>query len=79
MFLRLRVRLKPVLLTLVRQPEEGIGLAIGHRPGQASVLPDNPILLLNPISIAGPGLEEDVVIKLVQLGFQDSTPVSVLI
>lgn len=52
----------------VRRLEEGIGLTVGHRPSQASVLPDDPILLLVPMNMAGPGLKEDVIVELVQLG-----------
>ena len=49
----------------MRLLKNGISLTVGHPPGQASVLPDDLILLLNLINIAGLGLEKGVTVKLV--------------
>ncbi len=59
--------------------KEGVGLAISHRPRQAAVPPDDPVLLLDAMGAVGPGLEEDVVVEGVQLSSRGPTPLTVLL
>jgi hypothetical protein len=63
----------------MRRFEEGIRLAVSHRPRQGAVPPDDPVLLLDAMGTVGPGLEEDIVIESVQLGSRGSTPLTALI